>query len=78
MEKDLLNSLFVNVIYAEMDYQDGKINIDTLSYTYHLTYRLVLVHINDTGLLEDWYSNPIIANVKSILAEAEAESLTGE
>ena len=78
MEKALLNSLFVNVIYAEMDYQDGKINIDTLSYTYNLTYRLVSLHINDTELLEDWYNNPIIANVKSILAEAESEALTGE
>ena len=68
-ENALFNSLLVNLIYAEEDYQNGKINVQTLEYSFYQTYRMFLLHVNDVDLQNNWYSSPAIANIKLIIAE---------
>jgi len=64
----LFNSLLVQVLFAGDDYNDGKINIDTLKYTLENIQYLILIHFPEKKYSKEWDSQEISA-IRKLLIE---------
>ena len=65
----LFNSLLVQVLFAKDDYDDGKINIDTLNYIFKNVYYLVLIHFPEKKYSKEWDSHAGISAIRKLLIE---------
>jgi hypothetical protein len=65
----MFNSLLVNVIMAEDDYQDCKINLQTLEYVYKKLYYVVIIHC-EPKFLTEWNDNSAVKKIQDRLRSA--------
>ena len=62
----LFNGLVVNVLMAKLDYDNGKITLDTLAYTYKNSLRIVMCNC-EFKFFGEWYKDASLNRIAEMI-----------
>jgi len=71
-KQQMFDSLLVQAIFDLDDYNDGKINIDTLGRLYKNVYYIILIHFTESKYVKEFDSNSSIKCINNILNSESA------